>query len=161
MSTNTVEPYQAFLLLRCQCNVTYMLAGPVPLRVESPQLQQIYLLRTSATATNTAAVQTRLLVECCCKMDACWAVDTQSACLSIFCHSILHDHWCGGSISAIPAGVVSHYQPCLLMWCLTIAIPSGVVHHHQPCLLVWCLTTGHAVGVVPHYRPHPLVWCLI
>ena len=110
--------------------------------------------------TITAAVQTCLLVECCCKMDACWIVDTQSTCLPIFCHSILHVHWCDGSISAMPAGVVSHYQPCLLMWCLTKVMPSGVVHYYQPCLLVWCLTICHAVGVVPHHRSHPLVWYL-
>ena len=27
--------------------------------------------------------------------------------------------WCCASLSAIPAGVVSHYQLCLLVWCLT------------------------------------------
>ena len=44
--------------------------------------------------------------------------------------------------------------------------------HYQPCLLVFCLTIGHAFwcsaslsampsGMVPHYRPSQLVWCLI
>ena len=146
-------------------NVTYMLAGPVPFRVESCLICRCscnkYTCWPNATATITAAVQTCLLVECCSKMDACWNVDTQWSCLPIFCHSILHAHWWGGSISALPASVVSNYQSCLLMWCLTIAMPSSVVHHYQPCLLVWCLTIGHAVGAVPHYRPQPLVWCLI
>ena len=74
-----------------------------------------------------------------------------------------------------------HYQPCLLVCCLTIGhafcsgasllpMPSGVVPHYQPCLLVCCLIIGHAiwrgaslstmpVGVVPHYRPCLLVNC--
>ena len=29
--------------------------------------------------------------------------------------------WRCASISAIPAGMVSHYQLCLLVWCLTIS----------------------------------------
>ena len=89
------------LLCRCSCN--------------------IYACWPSATVTNIAAVQTCLLVECCCKMDACWPVATQSAYLLTFCHSILHVCWRCASLSAIPAGMVSHYQPCLLVWCLTIS----------------------------------------
>ena len=68
------------------------------------------------TVTNTAAVQTCLLVEYCCKMDACWTVATQSACLLTFCHSILHV--CSGvcwRCVSLSAGMVSHYQPCLLV----------------------------------------------
>ena len=38
-------------------------------------------------------------------------------------------------------------------------MPSGVVPHYQPCLLVWFLTMDHVVGVVPHYRPCLLVNC--
>ena len=64
-------------------NVTYMLAGPVPLRVESCLICRCscnkYTCWPSTTATSIVAVQTCLLVECCCKMDACWTVDTQSA----------------------------------------------------------------------------------
>ena len=153
MSTNTVNPHQGCLLLRRQCiNIYARWSIATPCREllnMSLQLQK-YTCFPSATAPSTPTVQTCLLVECCFKMDACWTVDNQSACLPIFCHPILHAHYCGGSISAIPAGVVSHYQPCLLMWCLTITMPSSVVHHYQPCLLVWCLTIGHAVGVVPH-----------
>ena len=92
------------LLYRCSCN--------------------IYACWPSVTVTNTAAVQTCLLVECCCKMDTCWTVTTQSACLLTFCHSILHVCWWCASLSAIPArpaGMVSHYQPCPLVWCLTIS----------------------------------------
>ena len=93
------------LLCRCSCN--------------------IYACWPSVTVTNTAAVQTCLLVECCCKRDACWTVATQSACLLTFCHSILHVSWHCASLSAIPAGMVSHYQPCLLVWCLTISLACG------------------------------------
>ena len=111
----------------------------------------IYACWPSVTVTNTA-VQKCLLVEFCCKMDACW---TQSACLLTFCHSILHVCWRCASLSAIPAGMLSHYQLCLLVWCLTISCDCwcgasyrlylfGLVHHYQPCLLVWCLTIDHA-----------------
>ena len=125
-------------LCRCSCN--------------------IYAYWLSVTGTNIAAVPTCLLVECCCKMDACWPVATQSACLTTFCHSILQlillvwcftisrACWCGVSLSAVPAGMVSHYWPYLLVWCLTIgcacwygvslsAVPAGLVSHYLPCLL--------------------------
>ena len=113
---------------------TSMPAGTVPLREES-----CYVAAAETYAcwpciiitTNTAAVQTCLLVECCCKRDASWTVATQSACLSIFCHSILHVCWycgslpyllalclaisrvcrCGTSLSAMPVGVVPHFGP--------------------------------------------------
>ena len=81
----------------------------------------IYACWPSVTVTNIAAVQTCLLVECYCKMDACWTVAAQSAFLLTFCHSILHALWGCASLSAIPAGMVSHYQPCLLVWCLIIS----------------------------------------
>ena len=81
----------------------------------------IYACWPSVTVTNTAAVQTCLLVECCCKVDAYWTVTTQLACLLTFCNPILHVCWLCASLSAIPAGMVSHYQPCLLVWCLTIS----------------------------------------
>ena len=77
----------------------------------------IYACWPSVTVTNTAAVQTCLLVEFCCKMDACWTVAAQSACQLTFCHSILHVCWSCASLSAIPADMVSHYQLCLLVWC--------------------------------------------
>ena len=129
------------LLCRCSCN--------------------IYACWPSVTVTNTAAVQTCLLVEYCCKMDTCWTVDTQSACLLAFWHSILHVCWhCASlSLSAIPAGMMSHYQPCLLVWWIIIghafwfgtslsAMPVGVVPHYRSCLLVWCLTVGHVFWCV-------------
>ena len=84
----------------------------------------------------------------------------------MLCFSICHTCWFGVSLSAVPAGVIPHYRPYLLMWCLNISpaelvwclsvghtfwcgaslhtIPSGVVPHYQPCLLVCCLTIGHA-----------------
>ena len=53
----------------------------------------IYVCWPSVTVTNTAAVQTCLPVECCCKMGASWTVATQSACLLTFCYSKLHVCW--------------------------------------------------------------------
>ena len=111
------------LLCRCSCN--------------------IYACWPRVTVANTAAVQTCLLVECCCKMDACWTVATQSACLLTFYHSILHVCWHCASLSAIPAGRVSHYQPCLLVWCLTISHACRLWFLTLSCLLVWCLTVGY------------------
>ena len=87
-------------------------------------IQHTCSVETATAATympDTAAVQTCLLVECCCKMDSCWTVATQSACLLTFCHTILHVCWRCASLSAITAGMVSHHQPCLLVWCLTIS----------------------------------------
>ena len=87
--------------------------------------------------------------------------------------------WRCASLSAIPAGMVSHYQPCLLVLCFIIghafsfgvslsAMPVGVVPHYRSCLLVWRLTVGHVfwcgdslyampVGVVPYFTPCLLV----
>ena len=55
----------------------------------------------------------------------------------------------------MPSPVVPYYQPCILVWCLTIghafscgaslsALPVGVVPHYRPCRLGWYLTIGHA-----------------
>ena len=65
----------------------------------------IYACWPSFTVTNTAAVQTCLLVEYCCTMDACWTVATQSvcllslniACLLGMCFSICYTCWYGVS----------------------------------------------------------------
>ena len=114
-----------------------------------------YVFWPSVTSTKTAAVQTGLLVECYCKMGACWTIATQSVCLLIFYHSILHDCWCCASLSAIPNFMVFHYQLCLLVWCLTIgqafwcdaslsAMSSGVLSHHRLRLLAWSLIINHA-----------------
>ena len=101
----------------CILNTTHMPGRKLPCRCSC----NTYVYWPSVTVTNTAAVQTCLLVECCCKVDACWTVATLSACLLTFCHSILHVCWRCASLSAIPACMVSHYQPCLLVWCLTIS----------------------------------------
>ena len=96
---------------------------------------------------------------------ACRSFTTQSVCLPIFYHSFLHACWCCVSLFAIPASMVSHYQPCLLVWSLTIghafwcdaslsAMPSGVLSHHRPRLLAWSLIINHA-----HYTPCLLVSC--
>ena len=134
-----------------------------------------YVFWSSVTSTNTTAVQTCLLVEWCArwvlagplplKQFACRSFTTQSVCLLIFTtqsvylpifnHSFLHACWCCVSLFAIPACMVSHYKPCLLVWSLTIghafwcdaslsAMPSGVLSHHRPRLLVWSLIINHA-----------------
>ena len=105
-----------------------------------------------------------------CKMGACWTVATQSICLPIFTtqivcllifyHSFLHACWCCVSLFAIPACMVSHYQPCLLVWSLTIGHAFWCDASLSAMPLVCCLTIGNASGVVPHYQPCPLVWCL-
>ena len=77
---------------------------------------------------------------------------------------------CGASLYAmpsvlylaisVPAGVVPYYK----------SMPSGVVLHYQPCLLVWCLTIGNAFWCVSRYqlcllvlylliKSYLLVWC--
>ena len=122
MQTNTVKHYQAKLLLHCQCNIHACWPSAIPCReLLSCCSCNIYACWPSVfNATNTAAFQVCLLVECCCKMDACWTVFNQSASLPIFYHSILQVCWCCASLSAIPVGTVSHYHPCLLVWCLNI-----------------------------------------
>ena len=75
--------------------------------------------------------------------------------LLALCFSICYTCWYGVSLSAVSAGMVSHFQPCLLVWCLILghvfsfgsslsAMPVGVVPHYRSCLLVWCLTIDHA-----------------
>ena len=76
-----VECYSRELLRCCRCNINSCWSS-------------------AFTATNTAAVPICLLVECCCKMDACWVFATQSWML---------------------AGVVLLYLPYLLVLCLTIS----------------------------------------
>ena len=93
-------------------NTTYMPCRELLCRCSC----KIYACWPCVIVTNTAAVQTCLLVECYCKMDACWTVATQSACLLTFCHPILHVCLRCASLSAKPADMVSHYQPCLLVW---------------------------------------------
>ena len=132
----------------------------------------IYACWPGVIATNTAAVETCLLVECCCKMGTWWTVATQSACRSSFWNSILHLWWHCASLADIPAGVVSHYQSCLLVWCLLLALLVCVVSYYQQCLLVWGLTIDHAClcgvsikamhsSVVLHYQPCLLMWCIV
>ena len=102
-----VECYSRELLRCCSCNIYACWASVF-------------------TATNTAAVQICLLVECCCQMESLG-----------LCHSILHVSWGCASLSAIPVCMVSHNEPCLLVWCLTIG-------HTFWCgalilaLLCWC-----------------------
>ena len=126
MPTYNVKLYQT-RLLHCQYNILVCWSCVKSLRELLCRCScNIYACWPCVTATNTAVVQTCLLVECCCKMDACWTVATQSSCLPIFCISILlfsicHTCWYGVSLSAMPAGVVTHYRTRLLMRCLTIS----------------------------------------
>ena len=86
--TDTLPIQHACLLVQCHSTAaaTYM-----------------HACWSSVTATKTAAVQICLLVECCCKMDACLTIANQSACLLIFCDScqlalcfsICHTCWYG------------------------------------------------------------------
>ena len=155
-------------MLRCQCKIHACWSSETPLQCRCSCNK--YVFWPSVTSTNTAAVQTCLLVEWCerwvlagplpLNQYACRSFTTQSVCLPIFYHSFLHACWCCVSLFGIPACMVSHYQPCLLVWSLTIghafwcdaslsAMPSGVLSHHRP-----------PSGVVLHYQPCPLVWCL-
>ena len=79
-------PASLVKMLQKNCLVSDMCAGPVP------HNQTCVMVITSAdpVAMMAAAVQTCLLVECFCIIGACWTVATQSACMPIFCHSILH-----------------------------------------------------------------------
>ena len=106
----------------------------------------IYACWPSVNVTNTAAVQICLLVEYCCKMVASLNI--------ALCFSICYTCWFGVSLSAVSAGIVSHYRLCLLVWWIIIghafwfgtslsAMPVGLVPHYRPCLFVWCLTIGH------------------
>ena len=102
---------------------------------------------------------------CCCKMDACWTVATQSSsrsfvtqsCMSasvvllylsymlVWCLTVSHACWCDASLKAILSGVVPHYQLCQLVQYLIIGHSFRCGEpHYQPCLLVWYLTIGHA-----------------
>ena len=87
---------------------------------------------------------------------ACWPklLSFNIACELALCFSICYTCWYGVSLSAVSAGMVSHYQPCLLVWLIIkdhafwfgtslSAMPVGVVPHFRSCLLVWCLTVGH------------------
>ena len=146
MSINTVK-YQVRLLLHCQCNkhVCWLCATPCRELLSCCSCNIYACLPRVFTATNTAVVQICLQVECCCKIDACWTVAIQSAYLLIFCHSILHVCWCCAFLLAIPVGMMTHYKPCLLVWCLAT---------------VWCLTYFHCLSyllVRRYYRSCLLV----
>ena len=92
---------------------------------------------------------------------ACRSFTTQSVCLPIFYHSFLHACLCCVSLFAIPVCMMSHDQPCLLVWRITIghvfwfdaslsAMPSGVLSHHRPRLL-----QGSKIALVCSYLRVP------
>ena len=123
--------------------------------------------------------QTPLLVSVAARWMHAGLLPHNHACRSFTTQSCM---WAGVVFLYLPylPNVVSHYQLCLLMWCLfkghafwrgasLSATPVGVVSHYSPCLLMWCLTIAHAfwcgaslstmsAGVLPHYRPCILVW---
>ena len=85
--------------------------------------------------------------------------------------TIDHAFSCGASLSAMHSGVVPHYRPCLLVWCLIISHVFWSGAHYRLCLLVWCLIINHACWcivslkampsrVVSHYQHCLLVWFL-
>ena len=147
---NTVKFYQAGLL-HCQYNIHACWPSATPCREWLYRCScNIYACWPSVAATNTAAVQTCLLVECCCKMDSCHSISMPAdflplnpACLLAMCFSVCHNCWHGVSLSAVP-----------VVWCLTLghafwcgasisAVPAGVVPHYRACLVVWYLTFSH------------------
>ena len=86
----------------------------------------------------------------CSNMPTGW-VFLQDGCLLDRCHSI-----------SMPGDLLPLNSACLLLVRFSICIPAGMMSHCQPCFLVWCLTIGHAflcgaslsavpAGVVPHY----------
>ena len=89
-----------------------------------------------------------------------------ACCLMALCFSICYNTcWYGVSLSVVSAGMVSHYQPCLLVWCFIIdhafwfgtslsALPVGVVPHYRSCLLAWYITIGHACWSFLHFKRH-------
>ena len=146
-STNTTAVQTCLLVEWC---ARWVLAGPLPLNQ--------YACRSFTTQSeclsifyHSISMPVDLLQL---NQYACRSFTTQSVCLSIFNHSFLHACWCCVSLFAIPACMVSHYQPCLLLCSLTIghafrcdaslsAMPSGVLSHHRPRLLVWSLIINH------------------
>ena len=114
MPTNNVKPRKAC----CQNIIYFRWYSATPCRELLCRCNgNKYACWPSTTTLNTAAVQTCLLVECCRKTNDYWTVTTQSVCLPIFSHSILHAGWCNASISDIHAGVMSCYEPCHSCWC--------------------------------------------
>ena len=55
--------------------------------------------------------------------------------LLALCFSICYTCWYDVSLSAVSAGMVSHYQPCLLVWCFII---------YRSCFFGWYITIIHA-----------------
>ena len=74
----------------------------------------------------------------------------------------------------MPIGVLPHYRPCLLMWCLIIShacwcgsshiywcMPVGVIPHYVPCLLVNCHCNQHFTSGVQTEEGWLQVWCYL
>ena len=135
MPTNTVKLYQP-RLLHCQYNL-----HAVSRVAMSLQLQHICLLAysychqhrcCSNMPTGRVLLQDGRLLDCGHSISIpADLLSLNIACLLALCFSICYTCWYGVSLSAVPAGMVSHYQPCLLL-------------HYRLCLLVWYLTISHA-----------------
>ena len=156
-------------MLRCQCKIHACWSSGTPLLCRCSCNKYVFLPSVTSTFKHAywlSDVQDGCLLDRCHSINmpadllplnqyACRSFTTQSVCLPIFYHSFLHACWCCVSLFAIPACMVSHYQPCLLVWSLAIghafwcnaslsAMPSGVLSHHRPRLLVWSLIINHA-----------------
>ena len=92
--------------------------------IHVPHNQTCLMVNMSADLVGMMAA---LLVWCKLNRYAHWLVLLQdgylldrchSIIMPMFCNSILHVCWRCASLSALSVGMVSHYQPCLLVWCL-------------------------------------------
>ena len=132
MPADVVPNYQLYLLMWCL--TIAMPADLLPLlhaRRFAPSISDI-------PADVVPHYQPCLLVWCYTRGHAFWS------CLLVWCITIGHACWCGTPLETTPFGVVPLID--CVCWCsvLLSAVTADVVPHYQPCLLVWCLTTGHA-----------------
>ena len=120
--------------LLCRSSATYMPAGLVLLPQTPLMFKHAYWLNNVAIWMLAGPLSLN---------QHAWRPSATQYCHSYCAYSV--------SLSAVHAGVVSYYRPCILVWCLTISrgaslkvMSFGVVPHYQLCMLVWCLTIGHA-----------------
>ena len=78
---------------------------------------------------------------------------------------------CGALLLAMHSGVVPHYRPCLIVWCLIISNACWCGSSlYISCRLAWYLTIGHAswsiataadILLVKCRRKKDGVWCYL
>ena len=71
-------------------------------------------------------------------------VSHYQSCLLVWCFTIGPACLCGVLLSAMPAGVGSHYRHACLCGVSIKVMHSSVVLHYQPCLLMLCFVIRHA-----------------